>query len=388
MEYMENNTAVESVDSAAKDATNSEVATYTGSIVVENEEISSEPKTVNATQSTNSEKFSETEKFGLININEINIDKNYFGRIAQDAETVTVYKEAIIAGSCFPAIKLEMSTNKLLDGGHTYKALRTIDKMCKKGELKKENLPNAFDGDLVKVVYVEIPERIQPCLFSLNCNMTHGMKASVDDIRAAVKVQFEQEPGFTVKDLSNFLCVSEQTARKYAANALRERKEKIKEYVIESRKQGKTQEEIEKDLHNMFPKASGISQSTVSNILLENSTNRKTNKTVSKNEIDLGSNSNEDAPISTGEENPVEASIKSTPEDSESDSLNSEESTDSNVPGNPNFEECMKVLEEAETTLLDRVEFLSGLEVDEILNRIEPLANNFEDKARKLKLIV
>ena len=47
----------------------------------------------------------------------------------------------------------------------------------------------------------------------------------------------------------------------------------------------------------------------------------------------------------------------------------------------------MKVLKEAEETIIDRVEFLSGAEVHKILQRIEPLAANIENKALKLKLI-
>lgn len=375
MEYIENNAAV---DSAAK------VATYTGSIVVENEEISSHSKPVDA-QSQNSDESSKVKETGFINIKDINIDKSYFGRLSQDADTVNLYKEAIIAGSCFPPIKLERSTNKLVDGGHTYLALRIIDKMCKKSELKKESLPNAFDGDLVRVEYVEIPKEKLPSFFAMTCNITHGQRPCPKDIYAIAKLQFEFNPNYGSKDLQKDMKFSPQAAGKYVKGPLEDRKAIVENYIIESNKAGKTQKEIEAYLQEMYPTWTGTSQTSISNFLKEHRDKTKTNEAVTETEID--SNSNEQATIVTDEEKPLEASVNSTTKDSESDSLSSEESTDSIVPENPIFIECMKVLDEVEKTILYKVEFLSGVEVEDILTRIELLGNNIENKAVELKVI-
>lgn len=385
MEYMENN-AAESSGSAANDVTNSDVATYTGSIVVENEEIFSDSKPVDA-QSQNSDESSKVKETGFINIKDINIDKSYFGRLSQDADTVNLYKEAIIAGSCFPPIKLERSTNKLVDGGHTYVALRIIDKMCKKSELKKESLPNAFDGDLVRVEYVEIPKEKLPSFFAMTCNITHGQRPCPKDIYAIAKLQFEFNPNYGSKDLQKDMKFSPQAAGKYVKGPLEDRKAIVDNYIIEADKAGKTQTEIATDLKQKYPNWKGTSQASICNTLKEHRAKTKTNEAVSKTEIELDSNSNEDAPIVTDEEEPSAASVNSTPEDSESDSLSSEESIDSIVPENPIFIECMKVLDEVEKTILYKVEFLSGAEVEDILTRIELLGNNIENKAVKCTVI-
>lgn len=387
MEYMENN-AAESSGSAENDVTNSDVATHAGSIVVENEETFSEPEPADASQSHNSEEVSEKKDSETCDINQVIVDESYLGRNSKISELIDDYEQAYLSGKKFPPIKLERKTKKIVDGHHRYAALIRINKKCEQGKLNREDLSHIFNGEFIKVQYVHIPEELEPCFFTLGFNTTHGRKVSMDDIKTAVKVQFEKRPGYAVKELSKFLGVSEQTARKYAENVLHERKEKIKEYVIEASKQGKIQEEIEKELHEMFPGASGISQSTISKILSENSTNRKTNKTEStKNEMDLDSNSNEDAPIPTDDENQAEAPVESTPEDSESDSLNIEESDDSKVSENPNFAKCMNVLEDLEETIISRLEFLSSAEVDKILNRLELLAINVENKAVELKLV-
>lgn len=375
-------------NSAINDVTNSDVATYTGSIVVENEVISSEPKPVEATPSENSEKVSEKKEFGFINIKEIIIDDTYFGRVDTDTQLYDVYLDDYLAGRNLPPIQVERKTKKLVDGVHRLEAQKRLDNMCKDGKYKREDFPNAFYGELTKVEFIDIPERIEPRLVAVNCNRTHGKKASLADIKAAVNYQFKKVPDFTFEELAAFFCVTEKTAKSYAADILKDRTKYIKEYAFRARADGKTQEQIAKDLQEEHPTWTGTSQSTISNILSNKIFKRKTNKTViTKNETDLDTNFVQDTPIVTDEEKPLEASVNSTPIDSESDSLISEESTDSIVPENQIFIECMKVLKDAEETIIDRVKFFSGAEVKEILERIQALGNNIENKALDLKVI-
>ena len=67
--------------------------------------------------------------------------------------------------------------------------------------------------------------------------------------------------------------------------------------------------------------------------------------------------------------------------------MNSEASAGVNVPENPDFDECMKVLAEAEESIIIKVEFLSSEEVKTILERIEEMGVNIENQALELKLI-
>ena len=197
----------------------------------------------------------------------------------------------------------------------------------------------------------------------MTCNITHGQRPCFKDIKAIAALQFAYNPSYGVKDLARDMQFTPQAAGKYVREPLEAREAIVKKYIIESTKAGKTQKEIEADLHEKYPTWLGTSQSSISNTLKEYRAKAKTNEAVTKTEIELESNSNEDATIVTDEEKPSEASVNSTPEDSESDSLSSEESTDSNdsnVPENPNFKECMKVLDEVEKTILDRVEFCLG----------------------------
>ncbi len=385
MEYSEVNAAVESVDSA--DNAGNSVGSNTGTRMAENEETVSEPKPGDATQSQNSDGVSGGKESGLIDINKIIIDKTYLGRVAQDADIITLYKEAILSGSSFPAIKLERFTNKLVDGGHTYKALRIIDKMCKKGELKKEDYPNAFTGELVRVEYVDIPEDKLPSFFAMTCNITHGQRPSPKDIEAIATLQFAFNRSYGVKDLARDMQFSETKATEYSKKAREARKAIVEKYIIEASKGGKTQKEIETDLKEKYPTWKGISQASISNTLKEFEAKAETNEAETKTEIELDSNSNEDATAVTDEEKTSEASVKSTPEDSESDSLNGEESTDSSVRENNDFIKCLRALEEIEETIIDRVEFQSSTEVDLILRKIQSLISNIENKARKFKSV-
>jgi hypothetical protein len=366
------NSASESVDSA-NNAGNFQVASNTVPGVDENEELSSEPKSAEATQSKNLEGVSESKETGFIDINKIIIDKTYLGRVAQHADTITLYKEAIIAGSSFPAIKLERSTNKLVDGGHTYKALRLVDKMCKKGELKKEDYPNAFVGELVRVEYVDIPEEKLPSFFAMTCNITHGQRPCPKDIYAIATLQFEYNPSYGVKDLARDMQFSTTAATEYSKKAREARKAIVDKYIIEASKAGKTQKEIETHLKEKYPTWKGTSQASISITLKEDRAKNNEAETINK-ETDLGRNPVENAQVPTDEENQVGPASESTP---------SEDSVSENV----NFTDCVKVLKEAEDKIIDRLEFLSPAEIDLILKEIEILANNVEDKARKLNLI-
>jgi hypothetical protein len=117
---------------------------------------------------------------------------------------------------------LESDTNKLVDGHHRYKALLRIRDLGKQGELTAEDVFKVLRADLIEVEYVDIPEGIAPCLFSLNFNMSHGRKASIDDIKAAVRKQFEIDKSFTAKKLAACIGVSEDTATRYCEEPNRE----------------------------------------------------------------------------------------------------------------------------------------------------------------------
>jgi hypothetical protein len=141
-------------------------------------------------------------------------------------------------------------------------------------------------------------------------------------------------------------------------------------------------------LNKIFPGVPGTSQATVSKVLSENRNVQKTDKIEPvKTKTDLDSSPVENTPTITNEKNSEEPALESTPKDSDSDSVNSEASAGVNVPQNPNFDECMKLLEEAEEFIIRKVKFLSSEEVETILKRIEDVGNNIYDQALELNLV-
>ena len=247
----------------------------------------------------------------LININRVVIDNLYLGRENEIPELIDEYVEAYLAGGDVPPIRVERNTNKLVDGHHRYKALLRIWELIKQSEVASKDVNKAFVSDLINVEYVDIPEGIAPCLFSVNFNMSHGQKASTDDIKAAVREQFKMDKSFTAKKLAACIGLSEDTARRYCEEPNRERKEEIRKFIVKSDEQEKSQEQIEKELHEIYSDVPGTSQATISKILSENRNVAKTDEIEPvKTETDPDSSPVENTPTITDEENSEETCIR------------------------------------------------------------------------------
>jgi hypothetical protein len=207
------------------------------------------------------------------------VDKTYRGRVSEIPNLIDEYFDAYLADHDVPPIRLEQSTKKLLDGYHRHEALKKIKQLIDQGELDKNNIPEVFVGDDCDLIHYEpsdIPSGIEACLFSLGCNMRHGRKASVEDIKVAVKEQFRVNPGYTAKELAVFLGVSDDTARRYAADAIREQKEKRNSIIEKCRDESKTQQQTVECLKEEMPGVRGTSRATVSAFLSENRNPPKT----------------------------------------------------------------------------------------------------------------
>ena len=221
----------------------------------------------------------QTKHVAFNDVNAIVIDEAYLGRVSEYPELIDQYFDAYLAGEDIPLIILEQGTNKLLEGFHRLQALTKIAQLIEHDKLAKNKIPKVFNGHHIECEYVVVPEGVEPCIYSLHCNMRHGKTASSEDIKRAVQIQFRNKPGTSVQQLASFLGVSDDTARRYADEPLRERKQKIDAFVIKSDEEGKTQEEIEKSLKDMFPGARGTSRATISGILSENRKAQKLTKT-------------------------------------------------------------------------------------------------------------
>jgi hypothetical protein len=221
----------------------------------------------------------QTKHVAFNDVNAIVIDEAYLGRVSEYPELIDQYFDAYLAGEDIPPIILEQGTNKLLEGFHRLQALKKIASLIEQGNLPKNKIPKVFNGRHIECEYVVVPEGVEPCIYSLHCNMRHGKTASSEDIKRAVQIQFRNKPGTSVQQLASFLGVSDDTARRYADEPLRERKQKIDAFVIKSDEEGKTQEEVEKSLKDMFPGARGTSRATISGILSENRKAQKLTKT-------------------------------------------------------------------------------------------------------------
>lgn len=399
MEYHDNNEVIESTsyNSDVEIENDNEPETYAYSGDVHLEDKPSDSESVPDTQTETSKESSGKKYSETCNINQVVIDKSYFGRTSKLPELVDEYSEVYLSGKNVPPIKLERNTNKLIDGYHRYESLRRINRLCRQGKVNRDDLPKVFDGELIRVEYVEIPEGVAPRLFSCTCNMGHGQKSSKEDVKAAVEAQFEYNPSCTVKELSRFFGVSEDTARRYAENAIKERKKNRDAFIIKSDEEGKTQQQIEKSLKELFPGVSGTSQATISNILSKNRKLSKIDKTKAvKNNGDSESSYVQNTVVKTDEENKVELPLESVPKEFDSNSLNTEPPVGSNVPEKPEAydedtlesdseiektapdNECLSNLDKQLETLIKRIKSLSTVKKAKMLTSIEELLTDVE----------
>lgn len=279
----------------------------------------------------------QTQKDVLIDINSVVIDPNYLGRVSRNPELIDIYVDVYLAGQYLPLIRVEKGTNKLLDGYHRFQALKKIIELISKGDLPKRQRPKVIYHDYHYIKYepVDVPKEIDPQLYSLNCNIRHGKPASREDIEAAVRTQFRNRPGYTVPELAIYLGISEDKARRHAAEAIEERNQKRDSIIIQLNEEGKTQEQIAKILQEKLPGAPGTSQPSVSKFLFKNSKNPKTNKTEpDTNKTDTASVSVENNHVTADHEKKEGLPPEPTPPTSSSNSLIAEDSVVSDFPDN------------------------------------------------------
>jgi len=225
-------------------------------------------------QSSNNNAWSKTQ---WVNLNLIRIDDNYKGRTEEFPELVEEYVQAYLAGHRVPPVRLEKKSGKLIDGHHRYKARMRIKELLEQNALTKEDVSHLKVGS-IEYVHVNIFEYIEPCVQSLMFNLMNGKRATKEDIRHCIIEQYTHRPGYPVKKLAELLGVHEDTVRVHAKNCLDDWKQDRDDFVKKLDKEGLKQEAIEVKLSERWPWANGISQSTISNILLEKPKNLKTDK--------------------------------------------------------------------------------------------------------------
>ena len=240
-------------------------------------------------QSSNNNAWSKTD---WINLDEIRIDDNYKGRTKDFPELVDEYVIAYLANHNVPPIRLEKKSGKLIDGHHRYRAQVRIKELLENNELTEDDVSHLKVGS-IEYIYVNIFEYIEPCVQSLMFNLSNGKRASQEDIKRCVIKQFTLRPGYPVKDLAKKLGLHEDTVRTHCKGLIDLWKQDRDDFVKKLDKEGLNQEAIAVKLSEKWPWANGISQPTISNILLEKPKNLETNKNmielVISNPVDIES---------------------------------------------------------------------------------------------------
>jgi hypothetical protein len=155
--------------------------------------------------------------------------------------------------------------------------------------------------------------------------------------------------------LAIYLGISEDKARRHAAEAIEERNQKRDSIIIQLNEEGKTQEQIAKILQEKLPGAPGTSQPSVSKFLFKNSKNPKTNKT------EPDTNKTDNAPVSVENNHEKKEGLppEPTPSTSNSNSLIAEASVGSDFPDN-----TVSATPESDTDKKPQVETYSRVDDD------------------------
>lgn len=178
-----------------------------------------------------------------IPIEKISFDQGIYPRASTNQEMVAAYADRLESTSPPPVKVAEYGDGRylLLDGNHRVEA-------CRKAG-RKETEAEVIDADTRDIVRMGI------LAWSYNMD-NRGVFITPDEVEKNVCRYFEA--GLSIKDLSELSQRTERTIERWTKAIRKKKTEEKEQKVLELRREGKTQEEIEK--------ATGVPQRTVSRI--------------------------------------------------------------------------------------------------------------------------
>jgi len=214
----------------------------------------------------------------MVRIEDIIYDGSIYPRKKPSSSVIEEYADALIGGAKFPAIILESTTNRLLDGYHRWKGY---------AKAKYQMIADGGDGttfDVVECEYHEIPEGVEPKLYALYLSSKHGLRPTSDEKEIAAQEHFQKHPGCSLELISKYTGVSTKKVKQYIQPLIAKFEEDKRSIIMRLDALGWTQEEISAKLKELWPDAKGIARQSVTDILPEIGNFRFS----AKNDLDKG----------------------------------------------------------------------------------------------------
>lgn len=131
-----------------------------------------------------------------------------------------------------------------------------------------ETIPDPFE--MIPCEYHKIPEGIPVKLYALSLSTKHGLRVADTDRRETAREIYENNLGFPMKRLIEFLGVTHRKARGYVEDLLAKFEDDKNSVMLRLDMLGWTQEEISQKLQELWPDAKGTTRESVSKALVKN----------------------------------------------------------------------------------------------------------------------
>lgn len=210
-----------------------------------------------------------------ISLDNLIIGDNYNPRISSNPDTIEKYAIDIINGHIFPPLVVEKADDekyRIISGHHTFQAKLVVRKTFRKEEGGidyEDELPSmAFEEvESVRCRVVEIPNHIHPMVIAHQFNLKHGLKPTDQDLDHVAKNVYADTPGMPISRLAKMLGITRKKCSKIIEPMVEAHEKEKRETILELHNNGLNQAAIADELRKKYPKAKGISQSSVSQII-------------------------------------------------------------------------------------------------------------------------
>jgi hypothetical protein len=158
----------------------------------------------------------------------------------------------------------------LFDGYHRMKAYLKYNEgyADRLATLKEgETIPDVFET--IPCEYHKISEGIPVKLYALSLSTKHGLRVADADRRETAREIYENNLGFPMKRLIEFLGVTHRKARDYFKDLLAKFEDDKNSVIIKLKMLGWSQEEISEKIIELWPDAKGTSRQSVSDFITE-----------------------------------------------------------------------------------------------------------------------
>jgi hypothetical protein len=211
-------------------------------------------------------------------------DGSVFPRVGLDSDTLERYTAALIRGEKLPPITVEVTKDgdyRILKGVHRFEAFKRRREIYAgkiQGDYYDEPLPSISDTDLNTIpCFIDtIPPDVHPMVFAAWDNLKHGKPLAPEDYNKIANELYKANRGASIRGLAKLVKISRKVFKSYVADQVEQFEREKEALILELDAQGYSQMEISDKLKEKYPKAKGLSQSQISEILFRLKNGAKT----------------------------------------------------------------------------------------------------------------